>query len=255
VDIDRLFAGTAPDDSVLESLLPLIRTLRRAGAVTPSDTTTLELSYRAAAVASSTPQTRQAKHPQRSSTTGEPRHNYRLAGALVALIMMLSASVGIAYAANGAAPGDALYSLDLALEHIGLGVGGLDERLSEANHLVQNGQLQQGLTQAGEAIASSRPDDSGARLASEALLEAADAVAAPSAIDSATVRRQVARKLSNMADTELAGNEIGLATSSLANGIYSFVASSNNYTAQTTTTAATEPVTGQTPLDDSGAAE
>jgi hypothetical protein len=255
VDIDRLFAGATPEDGDLVSLLPLVHLLHGVGASMPPDSAAEEFSHRAAVLARSARQTQAVKHSYRTIISGAPRRNYRLAGAFAALVLMLSASIGIAYAANGSAPGDSLYGLDLALENMGIGVGGLDERLAEANHLVQKGQLQQGLTQAGEAIASSRPDDSGAILASEALLEAADAVAAPSATDSATVRRQVARRLSNMADAELAGNEIGLATSSLADGIFSFVASTATPTSQTTSTVAPQSAVDQSNPVDPGTAQ
>jgi hypothetical protein len=39
---------------------------------------------------------------------------------------------GVAVAANRAAPGDALYGIDRALEKIGIGAGGAQERLAGA---------------------------------------------------------------------------------------------------------------------------
>jgi hypothetical protein len=56
--------------------------------------------------------------------------------ALVALVMMSGA---MTYAANGANPGDLLYGLDRALEAIGIGNGGAEERRAEAFALFASG--------------------------------------------------------------------------------------------------------------------
>ncbi len=56
--------------------------------------------------------------------------------ALVALVMMSGA---MAYTANGANPGDLLYGLDRALEAIGIGDGGAEERRAEAFALFASG--------------------------------------------------------------------------------------------------------------------
>ncbi len=55
----------------------------------------------------------------------------RLAAGAAALLVAVTLSGGLAYAANGAKPGDFLYGLDRALEVIGIGDGGADERLRE----------------------------------------------------------------------------------------------------------------------------
>ena len=57
----------------------------------------------------------------------------------VALTVFVTMSGGLAYAANGAKPGDLLYGLDRALEAIGIGDGGADERLAESLALVASG--------------------------------------------------------------------------------------------------------------------
>lgn len=56
--------------------------------------------------------------------------------ASVALLVALS---GVAMAADSAAPGDALYGIDRALETIGIGDGGVDERLEEFDVLLEQG--------------------------------------------------------------------------------------------------------------------
>ncbi len=75
-----------------------------------------------------------------SSNNGHPHHRVltRLTMAGAALALVVAVSGGLAYAANGAKPGDLLYALDRALEGIGIGDGGVGERLSESIALGQN---------------------------------------------------------------------------------------------------------------------
>ena len=68
-----------------------------------------------------------------------PRLSLRLAGAMAAVVVALSAFSGVAYAANGAVPGDTLYGRDRALEDVNIGDGGLEERLTEAGQMVERG--------------------------------------------------------------------------------------------------------------------
>jgi len=63
----------------------------------------------------------------------------RVAMAVAALVVLVMLPGGMAYAANGAKPGDLLYGLDRALEAIGIGDGGADERLAESLALVASG--------------------------------------------------------------------------------------------------------------------
>jgi hypothetical protein len=60
----------------------------------------------------------------------------RVAMAVAALVVLVMLPAGMAYAANGAKPGDLLYGLDRALEAIGIGDGGAEERLAESLALV-----------------------------------------------------------------------------------------------------------------------
>ncbi len=57
-------------------------------------------------------------------------------GATMALLIAMS---GIAFAADRAAPGDILYGLDRALERVGIGAGGTDERMAEFETLLRRG--------------------------------------------------------------------------------------------------------------------
>lgn len=91
----------------------------------------------------------------------------RAAAAVAATLMSVGGLGGVAYAANGATPGDFLYGLDRALEAVGVGNGGASERISEAIVLAQHGSPSHGLEHAAKVV----PDDTGA---GSALLAAAE---------------------------------------------------------------------------------
>lgn len=74
----------------------------------------------------------------RARSTQRSRGLRRMA-TIAASAALFVAMSGIAMAADGAAPGDALYGMDRALEAIGIGDGGLDERLEEFNVLLEQG--------------------------------------------------------------------------------------------------------------------
>ena len=63
----------------------------------------------------------------------------RKASTLAIAGAMLIALAGVAMAADRSAPGDALYPLDRAAELVGLGRGGVDERLREVDVLTRRG--------------------------------------------------------------------------------------------------------------------
>lgn len=242
-DIDNLLMGAVPRQGRLAALIPLVAGLRRFASLVPSDEKTSSFASRAATLAHQT--------PVRPVATGgiheepgprQPRHRPRLALATATLVAMLSVSAGIAYAANAASPGDTLYSLDLAMEDMGIANGGLHERLAEANKLVLRGHLHEGLATAANAIARHAPNDALAKHAVQALLDAAQAVSAPADAQSFTVRARVARRLQLLATTDLGDNEFGQAVSALAHDL-----SSNDATAgssSTTTVSTTRPSPG-----------
>jgi hypothetical protein len=74
------------------------------------------------------------------ATRPQPRIARRRLVALVATMAMFFALSGVAAAANRAVPGDFLYPLDLAFESIGIGAGGVNERLEEFDVLVTRGE-------------------------------------------------------------------------------------------------------------------
>jgi hypothetical protein len=219
-DICRLLTGSEPGDARLAALLPLVRALRGAAARRPSDEAARSFARRAAQLTHLGTRDQMAGRPRAVPWSSRTRTYARLAGAMAALVLMLAASAGVAYAADASVPGDPLHSLDLAMENLGIGNGGLPERLSEAGHLVQGGKVGEGLIAAAEAIsADGGPTDAYARQAADALLAAAELVASSGGEGSAAVRVQVAETLRFMATTDLTGNEFGRAVSELARRI------------------------------------
>ncbi len=99
----------------------------------------------------------------------------RVAIAVAAAALLVVGTAGLAVAADGAAPGDALYGVDRALEKVGLGSGGATERLEEASSLVERGRVAVGLDHAANALSELKgsPEIEGAEAA---LHHAADQV-------------------------------------------------------------------------------
>ena len=88
----------------------------------------------------------------------------RVAVGALALIMLVVSSTGLAFAANGAKPGDMLYGLDRAAEVLGIGDGGANERIAEAHALVASGAVSGGLTHAASVLPAT-PDNETAKAA------------------------------------------------------------------------------------------
>jgi len=129
--------------------------------------------------------------------------------ALSAAVLLVLCAAGVAFAANGAAPGDALYGYDRAAEMVGIGSGGLQERLAEAAVLAQNGDCEQALAHAAEACAQFGTDDPGVAQANAALLQAANAVKTANQGETSQIRERVTQMLGWMATTEPADPAFG----------------------------------------------
>jgi hypothetical protein len=116
------------------------------------------------------------------------------------MTLVLGSGAGVAIAADGAAPGDALYGLDRALERVAIGDGGAAERLQEAADLVRAGQLARGLEHAAEVVAASHDGGSGhvSVAASEALRAAADRISATATPGDVAGNEQVRIAVSNV---------------------------------------------------------
>jgi hypothetical protein len=142
----------------------------------------------------------------------------RLVTAASAAVLLVGGFAGLAWAADGSAPGNALYGLDRALEHVGIGQGGAAERLQEIRDLIAGGNIPGGLSQAGELVGATptaTPDD--ASQAVEALQAAAARVASQGSEASSDVHAQVSTLLTYL--SENIGQVDGKQVSELARGI------------------------------------
>jgi len=134
---EMLLSGEVSLDDDLGELAGVL-TAVRAMAINAPDADYSHLTRMAAAERRLTPLEEYARVS--SSNNGHPHHRVltRLTMAGAALALVVTMSGGLAYAANEAKPGDLLYALDRALERIGIGDGGVGERLSESIALGQN---------------------------------------------------------------------------------------------------------------------
>ena len=98
------------------------------------------------------------------SAQRRPQLIQRVAIAGVALLVFVTMSSGLAYAADGAKPGDLMYGLDRALEIVAIGGGGATERLAEVEALIAAGAVADGLRHAA-AVLDGHPDSNEARAA------------------------------------------------------------------------------------------
>jgi len=219
-NIERLVAGGIPEDEELAAIAPLIEALKRLDEghlLTDAYVDDLAAeAARVARVASRDPLAVGTRRPEPSRRSF--RLGPRLAGALAALLTVSSVS-GAAIAADSAVPGDALYGLDRALERVGIGDGGLAERLQEAGVLAERGSLVAALAHAADAFAQIGAGDEAARSATEALRAAGDAVSRAEEGDSGGVRSRAAELLRWMATTDAGGVDLGRDISSRARGV------------------------------------
>ena len=133
---EMLLSGEVSLDDDLGELAGVL-TAVRAMAINDPDADYSHLTRMAAAERRLTPLDEYARVS--ASSNGHRHHRLltRLTMAGAALALLATMSSGLAYAANGAKPGDLLYALDRALEGIGIGDGGEGERLSESIALAQ----------------------------------------------------------------------------------------------------------------------
>jgi len=176
-DIERLLAGAPSPEENPDPLAGFFAALADDSDDRLDETTVARL-VAAAVEASAT--------PRRPSPARTPRHlvgslKRRAAALAVAVTAFVGGTSGLALAADGAKPGDALYGVDRALETVGIGAGGEQERLSEAEALVDAGDVQRGLQHAAETVTGVAADSA----AATALQNAANRVEAAGAGDSA----------------------------------------------------------------------
>lgn len=100
----------------------------------------------------------------RSSLSGSsrtrPRRPARRMVALAASFALVFAMSGIALAADDAAPGDLLYGIDQAFELIGIGDGGIEERIAEFRTLIARGDDEKAFEFLEKVIESANEDES-----------------------------------------------------------------------------------------------
>ena len=200
-EIERLLRGETSD----EALLPLARViteLRQLGDMATHRGS--EVATRAAALVRD-----QRPVPARRSVSSPWRPRRRLSRVLAvpALAMIfLIGTTGLAFASDSSAPGDALYGIDRALERVGIGTGGVQERIAEAEKLALEGDPEAALEHVGNAMTETDNEEAG-----EALLETAERLRSnPNGSENANlVRDELADMLEWMATTSETGSAFG----------------------------------------------
>ena len=230
-DVERIISGQAPDNSALTMLPPTLRALHGVAPVSLSEEGVQRLAAEAADLARST-------RPQGTFTPVESSAGPRaLAAALrrkfavvAVAVFVLTGLTGVAIAANGAAPGDALYGLDRALEKVGINNGASQERIDEARALAAAGMVPEAMRHVmgvvndgdGDEVLGSQGGESSN--AAEALLKAAEEVQTGNDdAESQAVRDAVAAMLTQMSammdNPEFDGATFGQTVSEMARSI------------------------------------
>lgn len=186
-DIERLLTGAPVEDDDLTQIAQIFDMLR-AGDEELEDAAVERLVKAATgalpvATVESPPVPRQAS---RARLTGVRR---RAAAIAMSASVFIAGTSGLAVAADNAKPGDALYGIDRALEAVGIGDGAEQERIQEAEALINAGKIQQGLQHTAEVVDK---DTTGDDQASKALMDAADRVETADSEASAATRESVA---------------------------------------------------------------
>ncbi|MGB8362757.1 MAG: hypothetical protein WCE80_15260 [Acidimicrobiia bacterium] len=131
-DVEALITGGRPVDEDSACLMGFIADLRTMGDTSlPRDVIDFYAGEAAAAAGSYRPSPAQ---PQARRGRPVTRLRRKVLSAASTVAILLSAS-GMAWAADGAVPGDWYYGLDRALESVGIGAGGSAERLQEVQAL------------------------------------------------------------------------------------------------------------------------
>lgn len=227
-DIERLLSGGPPEDRALVALVPALHALHPEPEAPPEERVEL-FAARAAEVAL-------AARPQPSGSVSSDGRSTRFERPLTTLrrklatglaaMLALSGMTGVAVASDAAAPGDALYGIDRALEEIGIGDGGAAERISEAQDLLDDGLVSEAIAHAAEAVPVEEDTEASELEASvEALRAAAASVTSADDVGEANdVRAKVSGMLSWMADNApseaaLSGREFGQEVARFARSI------------------------------------
>ena len=150
--VEALLTGAEPIDGDSAGVAEVLSAVR-AIAWTDSDVDFSGLFAAAARESRVTPIERFANEHVAPIKDWRPKVMPRVAIAGVALVVFVTVSSGgLAYAADGAKPGDWMYGLDRAFEVVGVGGGGASERLVEVEALVAAGAISEGLAHASEVF-------------------------------------------------------------------------------------------------------
>jgi len=149
--VEALLTGAEPIDGDSAGVAEVLNAVK-AIAWTDSDVDFSGLFAAAARESRVTPIERFANEHVALTKDWRPKVMPRVAIAGVALLVFVTMSSGLAYAADGAKPGDWMYGLDRAFEVVGVGGGGASERLAEVEALVGAGAISEGLAHASEVF-------------------------------------------------------------------------------------------------------
>ncbi len=149
--VEAFLTGAVPIDGDSAAVAEVISAVK-AIAWTDSDVDFSGLFAAAARESRVTPIERFANEHVAPIKDWRPKVIPRVAIAGVALLVFVTVSSGLAYAADGAKPGDWMYGLDRAFEVVGVGGGGASERLAEVEALVAAGAISEGLAHASEVF-------------------------------------------------------------------------------------------------------
>jgi hypothetical protein len=203
-EIELLLSGEIPQEEDLARFWLVLTSLHHPIPSPPTNERVLALAARAAEISLDARERQEGGEREEGPNRGRGFVLKRkLAGGLAAAVL-LSGMTGVAVAADNAIPGDALYGLDRALEAVGIGDGGAEERLAEARSLLENGQTSTAIEHLADAVdVGAAQEDSfspEAARASDALRGAAETVRNSQAdAASENVREAVAAMLSEIA--------------------------------------------------------
>jgi hypothetical protein len=202
IDAESVLTGIEPEDASLARLNQVLVALHRSSVGVPSEEKMARLAAEASALALATKPTPAQPSPERSRVGTVVLALRERVAAVAAALVIVVGMTGVAVASDAAVPGDPLYGLDRALEAVGIGAGGLPERISEAQVLTGAGQVAEAIDHVAEAIAASaegQPDEAFSPEAADALRAAATNVQSNEEPQSSEVRDAVATMLDQMA--------------------------------------------------------
>lgn len=223
-EIEAILTGRLPEGIGAAGLAGALEQLRSLADVPVPDELVARHVSMVVAEVSLSPATGPSTSPVAASK--QPRRRLVLSGFLSTLLgKVMAASVafaaagsGVAVMADGAAPGDALYGIDRALERVGILDGGAAERVAEAQALMERDLPDQAVAQAAEAAEIAGDGNTAA-----ALTEAAARVRSAEGEVSSLTRQQVAAILellaAQIADGGVVGEDVAAAANSLVDTV------------------------------------